>query len=238
MQRLYKERAKLEDGEIIIQLWSNKDWKKERELMNVGWFTVRELGPVARTETLATLFTQEVRSTIRRYLNDAPSVSSKVGVDKDWYPIKSGDVFVPPSDDERVKGWRRKLSSLIRFRQYIDELGIPYETAVADAVQSIYFEKAYIMKFRSLPCPTVMNSEVIRQQVLLKWVERIEGKIQFVDDPAFHVDPSRKITLDHEAWIIDQIEKKSRPEFAARTFVSKGFVRKEEIKKRLPALIF
>lgn len=240
MENLFRERSRIEEAQIVLDIWGKKDFQKEKTIISekAGWFTVRHLTIVQRTDSLATLFTQEVRRVIRKYLNDAPAVKSRVGTDKDWYPIKSGDVFSPPFDDDRVKSWRRKMTSLIRFRQFCDEIGVPYEAAIEDGVNAIYFKKSYLMKFRTVPDPTTLNSSEVKDEVLLGWAKRIEERIQYVNDDAYLIAKGTPDALDHEKLILDQIERKTRPEFSVRTFITKGFISHEAVKKRFPALSF
>ena len=146
----------------------------------------------------------------------------------DWNPIKSGDIFEEPEfpDGKQIAAYKRKIGSLIRARQWCDSIGVPYDVAIKHALKMFYFDMAYLRKMRTLPDPSLLNNKDIRNAIVVHWVDLLGAQIQFSKKPELVMsNEPTKDQLDHEKWILDQLEKRGGNDFTIKAMIKKGFVR-------------
>lgn len=230
-------RDAVQQARVLKKWWSAKAAKAEVEILRnrEGWFDNLHLSPVERVEQFAWSFTLQTRVIIRAYLNDAPAMTMVNGTVRDWNPIKSGDIFEENrwADQRQLERHARKITALIRARQWCDQMAIPYEVAVHTALHEFYFSRSYLRTHRTIPCPSMINGDRVRQMILVKWAEMLSAKIQAANDPRFViVGPPSQDQVRHEAWLLDQIERRPQPKHALRTYLSKGLITQDSVDRR------
>lgn len=227
--------------EVFEFFWTPTLKKAELAVLkgHKGWFDIRDLTPVARTERLGSIFTDVARDFIRRYQNDAKRTTFKNGKFHDWNPIKRDCIFdasvVPP---KRMQQYVIKVRSLIKGRQYLDDCGIPYDFACKTIINAFMFDESYLRKFSHLPQPLLLNNKKMRALVLCKWVENLKSRVQYVNDPKFIVKPDSPVMVkEHEAFILQQIGMQVNKSLILKSLLSKGFVSEESAKEHFGHLI-
>lgn len=210
--------------------WSDKARRVELDLFQKKWWDYRQSHPVVATYLFAFLFTQETRRIIRAHIDPTPPRVTATGRVIDWNPIKDGDVFEPPHtrSDKTLNFWVRKIGSLIKARQFADQHGIPYQVAVKTGLKHWYFGRSYFLEQMALPEPGMLNGKECQEAILLGWGEALDARIQVAEHPRYkRLDDPHPDIAKHQAWICDQISRKTDPTHAIRKFVRQGVLSRE-----------
>ena len=223
--------------ELLYTRWGSSSIILEPKLLETRWFDHRQLHPVQATYLFGDLFTNETRRIIRAHINPAPPVILPSGVVKDWCPLKDGDILKPPLLSKQVNRWAAKIKALIKARQYADTIGIPYDFFIKTALKHYYFGRYYFTEYKKLPTPQMLNGEECRQEILIEWVNTIEGSIQYAKHSRFLIknDNGHQDIKDHQKWLMDQMQRKSNPVLALRKFINMDLLSVEQATIRFGA---
>lgn len=138
-----------------------KHFKKELNLMSRKWHDYQILHPVVATY----LYAFEYTKAYRRYY------SSVIDHEKGQY----------------VKGFKGKdawgstnSGGFITGRQHADEMGIPYDFYITNAIDFLY-----IKKWKHLPRPCHLYAEDVRETVAARWLEYSSSTLILAKDPFF-----------------------------------------------------
>lgn len=189
-ERLMIERFAVTDKAFIKLLG------QEVELMQTKWFDYRLIHPVKATY----LYAAEYSRIFKRYYSEI--------IDVDKARRKTG-----------FRGrdfWKSKeFSGFWRGRWHADRLGMPYWFFISKA-----FECLYIRKWKHIPRPAHLYSEVVLEFVTQAWAEYAQSAIVFAENPFFR-DPQNAhapIYKNHEHWVGNRIRRSSAPRFALRQY--------------------
>lgn len=220
---------------ILHTRWPEKELRLEPELFQTKAFDLRHLHPVAATLLFAHIFTEETRTFIRAHIDDTPPRTLPSGRVLDWYPLGQGNLFDPPSDERKLKAWKRKINALVRARQFADRFGIPYRFLIRRALRHWYFGRNYIFEeHRTLPGPDMLNGDECRAAIAEAWLEELQARIQYATHPRYLVQngDGHHDVREHQEFLCDQIAKKINPVPALSKFMGMGLLSQEVARQR------
>lgn len=221
--------------EIFESFWTSPLKKVELSILksHKGWFDIQMQTPVQRTITFGSVFTEKTREAIRKYFNDAPATLHKNGTECDWNPIKRGGMFdIQEVPERRHAAYMKKIRGVIRARQFLDEVGIPYAFACSFIIDSYFFKDSYLRKFSALPQPSLFDNKALKNKLVLEWVDKIKSRVQYYDHDSMKIlDGSSAVAKRHESFLLSQISIHPNKEMKARLFINKGFITEEAAKE-------
>jgi hypothetical protein len=230
-----------DDYEITMATkWDKSLVREELGLFSRKSFDYRHLHPVQATYYFAHVFVEQTRSIIRKHIDNTPPKVLNSGKTKDWNPLKTGDVFEPPSDPKKAKSWKSKTKSLIKARQTADRLGIPYEFFISKGLRSYYFGRYYLFENegkRTLPTPEMFTTEDCLVSIADAWLQELDSRIHHATHPRYLIenDCGHTDVSEHQTSLLSQISRKSDPTPALRKFLAMGLLSEERIEARFGA---
>ena len=220
---------------ILHSRWDDKQVKEELKLFSRKWWDYRHQHPVNSTYLFAHIFTRETRAIIRKHIDNTPPKVTAKGTVIDWHPLKSGDVFDPPSDVNKLKGWKRKTKSLIKARQTADRFGIPYEFFIKAGLKHYYFGRFYIFEeHRTLPSPEMLTSDDCLVAIAEAWLQELESRIHYGTHERYLIanDAGHTDVVEHQKSILNQINRKTNPIPALSKFLKLGYLSERAVRDR------
>lgn len=208
--------------------WPVKLLRAEPSLYGLKWWDYRAEHFVISTYRFAHIFTQEVRGVIRAHLDPRPPKVTASGRVLDWEPIKAGDILEPPAG--KTTYWSRKITGLIKARQFADQWGIPYPQFLRAGVRRLYFGRYMMHEAQSLlPEPNLLTGEIVSAYILERWAQTVEGTIQHATHPRYRIGGGdlHPDVAAHERWLLDQCARKPDPRFALRNLIRDGWLSRD-----------
>lgn len=208
---------------LLHTRWERKERLAESGLMQAKWFDYRVMHPAACTYLFGHMLTQQTRAIIRAHLNNAPAIGNK-----DWHPIKSGDIFEPPTGP-RLAYWQRKIKGLIRARQAADRDGIPYDHFIATGLKHFYFGAGTYVLHKTgatFPEPNLLYGDECLTAIRSSWLEQVTIRVQAAKHPRYLLenDDGHPDHQAHRDWLEQQLAMRASPELARKRLVREGLL--------------
>lgn len=199
---------------FTVQNLPYKEIKLEKELMSVKWFDYRQLAHLQATYYFVKCYTEAYRAFVRRALDSERAAY--------YQPFGTADILKS-----------KDLKTVTRLRQMVDGLGMRYDFFMTFAMNKQHRMMGEGKIYAPRPGHILNNEELIASAVLA-WEEQCEVAMQFAKDPMYRVEnfgntAANAYQLEHEAFVIAQIDKRRHKHYALSAALYRyGVIRVEE----------